>query len=399
MNKIREIPFGRPWIVDADKEAVLSVLNGFILTHGPKGTEFERKFEAMMDSFGHAVTTSSCMASLHLASLYFGFGPGDEVIAPAQTHVATVHAIELVGATPVFVDCELETGNIDIDKIEGAITEKTKGITLVHFAGIPARMDKIMDIAKKHDLKVVEDCALAVGATYKGKHVGLWGDAGCFSFYPVKHITTGEGGMLVSKDEKTVKDIAGFRAFSVDRTHTQRAVPGVYDVTGVGMNYRMSEMQAALGCTQLDKLPQMLTRRKTNFERLKQKLLELPELYILDSNHPDISSAHYCLTVILKDTLAEKRTEIIEGLKGRGVGTSVYYPQPVPRMSYYRDKYGYDEAAYPNAEAISDHSIALPVGPHLDIKDMEYIAYCMKDILKENGEETEKNTTKEEHAA
>ena len=381
-EEIRQIHFGRPWIEDVDRDAVMEVLQGHILTHGPKCTEFERKFEALMGG-GHAVTTSSCMASLHLASIYFGFGEGDEVIAPAQTHVATVHAIELVGAKPVFVDCELETGNIDIDKIEAAITDKTKGITLVHFAGIPVQMDKIMQIADKHGLKVVEDCALAVGATYKGKHVGLWGDVGCYSFYPVKHITTGEGGMLVSKDEKTAKEIANFRAFSVDRTHTERKVPGVYDVTGVGMNYRMSEMQSALGCTQLDKVPAMLSRRKANFERLKARLLEMADLHVLDSNSDEVVNSHYCLILVLQGALSGKRTEMIESLKARGIGTSVYYPQPVPRMSYYQGKYGYEQGKYTNAEIISDNSIALPVAPHLDVDDMDYIADCISDILKE----------------
>lgn len=384
MSDVREIPFGRPWVDDVDREAVMDVLRGHILTHGPKCVEFERKFEVMMGG-GYAVTTSSCMASLHLASIHFGFGEGDEVIAPAQTHVATVHGIELVGATPVFVDCELETGNIDLDKIEKAITPKTKAITLVHFAGIPVQMDRVMDIAARHNLRVIEDCALAVGSTYKGKHAGLWGDVGCFSFYPVKHMTTGEGGMLVSKDEETVKKIANFRAFSVDRTHGERKVPGVYDVTGVGMNYRMSEMQAALGCTQLDKVPEILARRKKNFERLKKQLLALPDLHVLDSNNPDVVNSHYCLILVLKGALAGQRTEIIESLKARGVGTSVYYPQPVPRMSYYRNKYGYETGKYKNAEIISDNSIALPVAPHLGVEDMDYIAYCMSDILKKEA--------------
>lgn len=379
-NNAKEIPFGRPWIEDIDRDAVLDVLKGHILTHGPKCTEFERKFENLMQG-GHAITTSSCMASLHLASIYFDLKPGDEVIAPAQTHVATVHGIELVGATPVFVDCELETGNIDINKIEQAITPKTKAITLVHFAGIPVEMDRIMEIAKKHNLRVIEDCALAVGATYKNKHVGLWGDVGCYSFYPVKHITTGEGGMLVSKDEKTAKEIANFRAFSVDRTHTERKVPGVYDVTGVGMNYRMSEMQAALGCTQLDKVPEMLKRRKENFTRLKQNLESHPDLHILDSHNPDVVNSHYCMIMVLKNAWSNKRTEMIESLKAQGVGTSVYYPQPVPRMSYYRGKYGYENGKYTNAEAISDNSIALPVAPHLNTDDMDYIAECITTII------------------
>jgi dTDP-4-amino-4,6-dideoxygalactose transaminase len=195
---LREIPFGRPWIGDEEKRAVLAVLEGPILTHGPKGHEFEEKFARYIGG-GTAITTSSCMASLHLATMHFGFGPGDEVLVPAQTHVATVHAVELVGAKPIFVDCELKTGNVDLIDFEKKITSKTRGAIIVHFSGIPAKMDKIMELCSPRGIKVIEDSALAVGSRYKGVHAGLWGDVGCFSFYPVKHITTSEGGMLVSK--------------------------------------------------------------------------------------------------------------------------------------------------------------------------------------------------------
>src|SRR3990167_2294710 len=291
----KEIPFGRPWIDQSDKNAVMEVLSGHILTHGPKCHEFENKFVQLMKG-GYAVTTSSCMVSLHLASLHFKLKPGDEVLVPAQTHVATVHAIELVGAKPIFIDCELRTGNIDITQLENKISEKTKVITVVHFAGIPVEMDQVCGIAKKYNLSVIEDCALALGGFYKGKHVGLWGDVGCFSFYPAKHITTGEGGMLVSKNEKTATQIASFRAFNVDRTHSNRDIPGLYDVTGVGLNYRMSEMQAALGCTQLTKFSENLARRSKNFSLLKKELLSIEGVStVLDSQNLECINSHYCL--------------------------------------------------------------------------------------------------------
>jgi perosamine synthetase len=378
-----EIPFGRPWIDDVDRQAVMDVLNGHILTHGPKCKEFESKFAAFVGG-GYAVSTSSCMASLHLSAIYLGLKPGDEVLVPAQTHVATVHAVELLGATPIFVDCELETGNIDIKQIAAKITAKTKAIFLVHFAGIPAEMDQICAIAEKHNLKIVEDCALAVGGFYKGKHVGLWGDTGCFSFYPVKHMTTAEGGMLISKCEKTVKDIAHFRAFSVDRTHNERKIPGVYDVTGVGLNYRMSELQAALGCTQIDKLPENLTRRKQNFDALKQCLENEKGIkHILDSKNTDSVNSYYCLVAILESSLHEKRNEIVLKLTERGIGCSVYYPQPVPCMKYYADKYKTKTDDYKNAAIISGGSIALPVGPHLNKQQMLRIATTLNEILSE----------------
>ena len=280
---LHDIPFGRPWIDDTDRQAVMDVLNRHVLTHGPKCKEFEASFSRFIGG-GYAVSTSSCMASLHLSAIHFALKPGDEVIVPSQTHVATVHAVELMEATPVFVDCELETGNIDISQIELKISSKTKAIFLVHFAGIPVEMDKICQLAEKHHLKVVEDCALSVGSYYNGKHVGLWGDTGCFSFYPVKHMTTAEGGMLISQDEKIANEIAHFRAFSVDRTFNERKIPGVYDVTGVGLNYRMSELHAALGCTQIQKLDRNLAIRDNNFRVLKERLSKIEKISsILDS--------------------------------------------------------------------------------------------------------------------
>jgi len=372
MKKL-DIPFGRPWIDDADRDAVMAVLKGHILTHGPEGAAFEKAFVAMMGD-GFATSTSSGMAGLHLSYLHLGVGPGDEVIVPAMTHVATVHAVVLTGATPVFVDCEVETGNMDLSKIEAAVTPRAKALSVVHFCGIPCNMPKVMGIAEKHGLKVVEDCALAVGARYDGRHVGLFGETGCYSFYPVKHITTGEGGMLVSQHQDVVASISRFRAFNVDRTHAERAIPGIYDVTGLGMNYRMSEMQAALGRVQLTKLPAIARRRAANFKALKEGLAGIDGVSVLDSTDPKAANSHYCLTALLAGPLARRRDDIVRALNAAGVGTSVYYPHPVPRLSHYRTTYGYDSALYPGAESISDHSIALPVGPHLKPSDMADIA-------------------------
>ncbi len=387
LSKQKEVPFGRPYISDEERGAVMDVLNGHILTHGPRCKDFEQKFQDFVGG-GYAVTTSSCMASLHLCSIYFELKPGDEVIVPAQTHVATAHAVELLGATPVFVDCELETGNMNLDLVEDKITSKTKAIYLVHFAGIPVEMDRVCQIASKYDLKIIEDCALAVGGTFKGKHVGLWGDAGCFSFYPVKHMTTAEGGMLISKNEQTVKDIGHLRAFSVDRTFSERKVAGVYDVTGVGLNYRMSEIQAAIGAVQVGKLPNILNSRKRNFEALKNRLLQIDGIRVLDSHNSDVKNSHYCLVAIFGDGLKTKRNDIISYLTENKIGCSIYYPQPVPRMTYYKNRYGYDENEYSNAGIISDNSIAFPVGPHLDLEDMELIGNHVQKVLAEGERKT-----------
>jgi dTDP-4-amino-4,6-dideoxygalactose transaminase len=379
----QSIPFARPWITAEDKEAVLQVLEGHILTHGPRCKEFEAEFAAFLGEDAYAVTVSSCMAALHLAYLHFGIGTGDEVIVPAQTHTATVHAVEWVGATPVFVDCEPETGNMSPEAIAAAITPRTRAISVVHFVGIPCNMPAIIRLAEAHHLKVIEDCALAVGSRFDGRHVGLFGDAGCFSFYPVKHMTTGEGGMFVTRHPDVATAVARLRAFGVDRTHTERSIPGMYDVPGLGLNYRMSELQAALGVVQTRRLPENLQRRASNFERLAGAIRPLSGLRILDGQTSRADNSHYCLVVVLDDSTRAQRNALVSALNTAGVGTSIYYPQPVPRMRYYREKYGYAAERYVEAERISDSSVALPVGPHLTADDLERIADHMTRLHKE----------------
>jgi dTDP-4-amino-4,6-dideoxygalactose transaminase len=385
MTTVRTIPFGRPWITEEDQQAVLTVLQSPVLTHGPQGQQFEAEFARFLGEECYCISVSSCMAALHLAYLQMGIGPGDEVIVPAQTHVATAHAVEWVGARPVFVDCNLPAGNIDVARIEAAITPRTKVISLVHFLGMPCDMDALLAIAERHDLKVIEDCAIAVGARLHGRHVGLFGEVGCFSFYPVKHITAGEGGMVVTRDPQVAQRINLLRAFGVDRSHGERARPGQYEVVTLGLNYRMSELQAALGRSQLRRVPEILSQRRANFFALKALLVALDGVMVLDAPETAGSNSHYCLSVLLTGKLAKKRDEIAEKLKQAGIGTSVYYPQPVPRMLYYRRKYGYCADLFPHAEAVSERSIALPVGPHLIPEDIDYIAARFQHAVKETS--------------
>lgn len=385
--EIRSIPFARPWITEEDRSAVLGVLEGHVLTHGPQGKAFETEFGAFLGEEAHCVTVSSCMAALHLAYVHLGIGPGDEVIVPAQTHTATVHAVEWVGAKPVFVDCDPATGNVTAGLIAKAMTPRTKAIGLVHFIGIPCDMLSIMALAQRHNLKVIEDCAIALGARYQGKHVGLFGAAGCFSFYPVKHITTGEGGMFVTRHRPVAEGVARLRAFGVDRSHDERAVPGMYDVPSLGLNYRMSELQAALGRTQLSRLAENLARRRSNFETLKRALSVCADVRILDATSAEATSSHYCLSVVLEGALQGRRNELIARLNDSGIGTSIYYPHPVPRMSYYRTAYGYDASRFPQAAHISDHSLALPVGPHLKDGDIAYIAEQFRKAMEGIGDD------------
>lgn len=373
MSEKRTIPFGKPWITEAEREAVLAVLAGDVLTHGPQAKAFEAEFAAFMGAGAHAVTMSSGMAALHMAYWQFGIGPGDEVIVTAQTHVATAHAVEAVGATCVFVDCA-PGGNIDPELIGAAITPRTKAIGLVHFLGMPCNMDAIMAIATRHGLKVIEDCALAVGTRYRGTHAGLFGDAAIFSFYPVKHITTGDGGMFVSRHKDFAERVAKARAFGVDRAFSERTVPGMYDVPTLGINYRLSDINSAIGRKQLERIGVILERRSANFAALKAGLSGLAGVSVLDVADPHSTNSHYCLTAVLDGTLSARRNDLVRKLNEDGVGTSVYYPHPVPRLTYYRNKYSYEPSRFPNAARISDQSVALPVGPHLNGDDMKYIS-------------------------
>lgn len=378
----RLIPFGKPMIGNEEKQAVLAVLGGSTLVHGPKTVEFEENFAAFTGA-PHAVSVANCTAAMHLFYFCLGLKAGDEVIVPAQTHTATAHAVELTGAKPVFVDAEPITGNIDIDLIEQCITPQTRAISVVHFLGTPVDMTRVNKIADKHDLRIIEDCALAIGTRTNGGHAGLSSDCGCFSFYPVKHMTTAEGGMLITRNEELANQIKRTRAFSVDRHVGERVVPGMYDVTGLGFNYRMNEIEAAIGIEQLKRMDCFLQKRAANHMALSEGFAEIDQVKVLESTSTNGRSSHYCLSVILNNTLAPKRFEIIQGLKNKGVGTSVYYPKAVPHMKYYREKYGYRDGDFPVAALIGNQSIALPVGPHLTTDDMQYIIESFKNTLTE----------------
>jgi dTDP-4-amino-4,6-dideoxygalactose transaminase len=377
----RTIPFGRPMIDADEREAVLAVLSQPTLTHGPLGRRFEEAFAAFT-SAPHAVATSSCTAALHLAYLFLGLGPGDEVIVPALTHVGTAHAVELCGARCVFVDAEPRTGNLDLDQVEAAVTDRTRAISVVHFLGVPVNMPRVDAIARRHGLFVVEDCALALGAALDGRHVGLHGDAGCFSFYPVKHVTTAEGGMLITRRADLAADAARRRAFGIDRNVVaERAVPGEYDVTDLGHNYRLNEIAAAIGLTQMQRLPAFLAARRANHDALSAGLRELDEVRVLGGPGDRCESACYCLGLVLEGPLGLHRRAVLAELKARGVGTSIYYPRPVPHLSYYRGRCGIADNPYSVARGLCARSVALPVGPHLEPEDLPYVIASFKDAI------------------
>lgn len=377
----RDIPFGRPMLGDDEKRAVAEVLDGHILTHGPRVRSFEASFAAFTGA-PHAIATNSCTAALHLAYMFLEIGPGDEVIVPAQTHVATAHAVELCGASAVFADVDPATGNIDLEHAAALITPRTRALSVVHFLGLPVDMTRAVDLARTHGLFLVEDCALALGATWGGRHVGLLGDVGVFSFYPVKHITTGEGGMLITTRDDLAADAARRRAFGIDRNVVQeRPVPGLYDVLQLGNNYRLSEIGAALGIEQMRRLPGFLDARRSNHAAVAAELADVDGVRLLENAPADATHACYCQFIELCGDLADARPAIIERLRAAGVGTSIYYPSPVPLMSYFRARNGLGVDDFPMAARLSRASLALPVGPHLDRDDPKKIATAVTEAI------------------
>lgn len=384
MAERRKFPFGMPMIGEAEREAATKVLMGTQLVHGPVAKQFEARFSTYLGG-GFATSVSSCTAGLHLVYFDLGIGSGDEVIVPAQTHVATAHAVEFTGASPVFIDVDPATGNIAIDEIESRITERTRAISVVHYLGLPVDMDRINAIAARHKLFVVEDCALAIGSYYKGVHAGLLGDVGCFSFYPVKHMTTGEGGMVTARDKSIIRRLDRQKAFGVDRTVAERKLPGIYDVTLLGYNYRLNEVAAAIGVEQLKRLDEFLARRARNSKVLRSGLAEIEEVTPLAAGRGDFRHSNYCVVIMLEGRTARHRDAIIANLNAAGVGTSVYYPRAVPHMSYYQAKYNTPPSAFPKASRISNQSIALTVGPHVNEDDMRYTVSVLKDTIQKTA--------------
>ncbi len=374
-----KVPFGRPDITNQEIKAVVKVLKNPILAHGPLSHEFEKMFAKFTGS-KFATTVSSCTAGMHLFYIANNIKSGDEVIVTSQSHISTAHSISLTGAKPVFVDCNSTNGTIDITKIENKITKRTKAISLVHHLGNPSDMVTINKIAKKCDLLVLEDCATALGAKINKKHVGNFGNVGVFSFYPIKHITTGEGGIVISNDKKIIDKINMIKAFGVDKSYLKRRVPGEYDANLLGLNYRMNEISAAIGIEQIKRFPKFLSIRKKNYDYLLSKIQIKNSFEIVKFDNKPFYGSYYCLCIVLKDKAID-RLDIINKLNSEGVGTSIYYPKPIPEMTFYKKKYGYSSSKFRNAEKFSYRSIALPLGTHLKKKDLNLIVNSINKVL------------------
>ncbi|MEM3703555.1 MAG: DegT/DnrJ/EryC1/StrS family aminotransferase [Candidatus Bathyarchaeia archaeon] len=366
------IPINAPQIGEEEVGAVVNVLKSGILTHGlgagPMVKKFEEEFARFVEA-KHAVAVNSGTAALHMAVVGAGVRQGDEVILPSFTFVATAETVVMAGAKPIFVDIDPETYNISPEKIEKAVTRKTKAIIAVDLYGSPADLKPIREIADNHGLKVIEDAAQAHGAAYDSKPIGVYADIACWSFYASKNMTTGEGGMVTTNDDEIAETL------KLMRSHGEKEK---YKSILLGHNYRMPEIEAAIGCVQLKKLPSFLDKRRENAERLTAILREAENLQ-LPKEPKGCRNSWYLYTLRIKDVDRKRRDFIVEKLKDKGVGAEVYYPWPIHFMPYYR-KFG--KQRLPETEKASEQVFSLPVHPGVTVKQISFIGIAVLHLLK-----------------
>ncbi|RED52448.1 DegT/DnrJ/EryC1/StrS family aminotransferase [Aestuariispira insulae] len=379
MTNKPSIPFGKPQISQAELDAVKAVFDSGMLVHGTVTPAFEEAFAKRIGT-KHAVAVASCTAGMHLTLFVREIGQGHKVAVPAMTHAATAHCVELAGATPVFVDVAPTTGNICPDQLD-ALTEPLSVIMPVHYLGLTCEMDRIQATANRHGAFILEDCAVALDAEYKGRKAGNLGLAGSFSFYPVKHMTSIEGGMVTTNDDQLAAQLRKRRAFGYNKALGERSRPGLYDVDELGFNYRMSEIEAAVGLAQMKRLNDFQAARAKNARALARALKDVEELTILPPPSHERPSTNYCLNVVLPKDGSISREGVMDVLKEDGIGFSVHYPGAVPLFTYYKEKYGYKEGQFPVAEWLASQTLSLPVGPHLTEGDPERIAEAVKDAV------------------
>ncbi len=370
-SKERFLVFGSPAIEDAEiNELVESMKTGWLGT-GPKTRQFEEDFKAYKDA-NVTIATNSCTASLHLSLLAAGIGPGDEVITSPMTFCATVNTIIHTGATPVLADVDPVSMNIDPAAVESAITPRTRAIMPIHLAGRSCDMDALMDIAQRHNLIVVEDCAHAIETEYKGQKAGTIGDFGCFSFYVTKNIITGEGGMVTIRDAEDAERVRVLSLHGMDKDAWKRfSADGYkhYDVVAPGYKYNMMDLQAAIGLQQLKRVDDYWLRRESVWQRYQQAFADLPIMLPADPE-PDTRHAYHLYTIrVDEDRTGISRDNFLNAMTGHHIGVGVHYLS-VPEFTYYKQTYGWKPEDYPHAMAIGRQTVSLPISAKLTDDDV-----------------------------
>ncbi|HEB52002.1 MAG TPA: DegT/DnrJ/EryC1/StrS family aminotransferase [bacterium] len=374
--------FGQPLIERPEIDEVVASMQSAWLGTGPKAAEFERRVAAYK-GVPHAVGLNSCTAGLHLACVVLGLEPGDEVITTPMTFCATINAIVHAGLTPVLADVDPRTMNLDPAAVRQAITPRTRAILPVHFAGRPCAMDELMAIAEQHDLKVIEDCAHAIETEYRGRKAGTIGDLGVLSFYSTKNIVTGEGGMVLTRDPDLARrtKTMGLHGMSHDAWKRFRD-DGYrhYDVEEIGFKYNMMDLQAAIGMHQIERVERYWQRRLEIWTRYNEAFESLPITRPAPFAEGERHALHLYTILVDEQAAGISRDQVLVGLHRRNIGTGVHY-RTIPDMTVYRQRFGWDPAAYPNAKHIGDRTLSLPLSAKLTDQDVEDVIQAVQAVI------------------
>jgi perosamine synthetase len=382
------IPIVKPLFGQEEIAAIAGPLESGWVVQGPKVAEFERKFSNFTDA-PHAVATSNCTTALHIAMAALGLNAGDEVIVPAFTWVSTANVVEYMGARPVFCDIELGTFNLDVTRLEALVTPRTVGIIPVHLFGLCADLDPILDLARRRDLWVVEDAACAFGASYRGRHAGTMSDAGCFSFHPRKSITTGEGGMLTTSNEGIAAAARSLRDHGASRSdfsrHHASASYLLADYDRLGYNYRMTDLQAAVGCVQMERARHILAERSRRARIYDDRLREHSRLVTprVPDGYVHGYQAYVCLLRASGDLDRDhrQRNDVMAAMEERGIATR-QGTHAAALTGFYRTKYGTRPTDFPNAHAAELLSLTLPLYPQMSDAEQDEVIGALEELLR-----------------
>ena len=378
--------FGQPLIEEAEIEEVVKSLRAAWLGTGPKVATFE-KLVAEYKGVKHAVAVNSCTAGLHLSCVVLGLQPGDEVIVPAMTFCATINAVIHAGATPVLVDVERDTFNVNPEEVRRKISRRTKAIMPVHFAGRACNMGALKSLAREHNLRIIEDCAHAIETEYCGQKAGAIGDCGVLSFYSTKNIVTGEGGMLLTNDAGVAARTKIMALHGMSQDAWKRFSDDGYkhyDVVEVGFKYNMMDLQAAIGMHQIKRVERYWQRRLEIWNRYNSAFADLPVTIPAPLDKQSRHALHLYTVLINEDETGITRDEFITRLHGCNIGTGVHY-RSIPVHPVYQRRFGWRPEDYPNAQAIGRSTVSLPLSAKLSDEDVEDVIAAVRHVLNADG--------------
>ena len=382
--KDRFLVFGQPPIGEAEIEEVVASMRAAWLGTGPKVARFERDFAAYRGaSAARAVALNSCTAALHLSMIAAGLRPGDEVITSPLTFCATVNAIIHAGATPVLADVDPATMNLDPAAVEAAITPRTRAVVPVHFAGRPCDMDGIMGLAAAHDLRVIEDCAHAIETEYRGRPAGTFGDFGCFSFYVTKNVVTGEGGLVLARDEEAAARVRVLGLHGMSKDAWKRfSDEGYkhYQVVEAGFKYNMMDLQAAIGIHQLQRVEPFWERRRAVWARYDEAFADRP-VGLPAAPEPDTVHGYHLYTLLVDEARCGiARDAFLDAMTAHNIGVGVHYLS-IPEHPYYRGAFGWRPEDYPHAARIGRQTVSIPLTPRLTDDDVDDVIAAVRAVL------------------